>query len=93
MDAQCGATFLRRLVEQQQFHFQDEPDINDEGPLVVAYAASQPVDPSTVERATALQRWLNSHPGIYLKVDGWPGRRTSNAYKKVTGSYLPGDPR
>lgn len=94
VDAQCGAaTFLRRLVEQQQFHFPDEPDINDLGPLVVTYAASQPVDSSTVERAVALQIWLNSHPGIYLKVDGWPGQRTSNAFKKVTGSYLPGDPR
>lgn len=26
-------------------------------------------------------------------VDGWPGERPSNAFKKVTGSCLPGDPR
>jgi len=30
---------------------------------------------------------------VYLKVDGWPGTRTSNAFKVVTGSYLPGDLR
>jgi hypothetical protein len=59
----------------------------------VNYATKRPTDPGVIERATALQIWLNSHPGIYLKVDGWPGERTSNAFKKVTGSYLPGDGR
>lgn len=94
VDAQCGtATFLRRLVELQQFNFPDEPDIADSAPLVVGYTATRPTDAMIIERATALQIWLNSHPGIYLKVDGWPGVRTSNAFKKVTGSCLPGDPR
>ena len=94
VDAQCGtATLLRRLVEQQHFSFPDEPDLTDTTPLVVSYAAKRPTDPATIERATALQIWLSSHPGIYLKVDGWPGQRTSNAFRKVTGRYLPGDPR
>ncbi len=94
VDAQCGtATFLRRLVEQQYFNFPDEPDIAESTPLVVSYATKRPTDPRIIERATALQIWLDSHPGIYLKVDGWPGQRTSNAFRKVTGSYLPGDPR
>lgn len=94
VDAQCGgATFLRRLLELQQFNFPDEPDITDATPLVVSYAAKRPTDPTVVERATALQVWLNSHPGIYLKVDGWPGLRTSSAFWKVVGNYLPGDPR
>jgi len=94
VDGQCGtATFLRRLVEQQQFNFPGEPDITNQTPLVVSYAARRPTDPIIIERATALQIWLDSHPGIYLKVDGWPGERTSNAFKKVTGRYLPGDPR
>ncbi len=94
VDRQCGtATFLRRLLEQQQFSFPDQPDPADGTPLVVAYAAQRPTEPAIVERATALQTWLNSHPGIYLRVDGWPGARTSNAFRRVTGSYLPGDPR
>jgi lysozyme family protein len=94
IDAQCGSTtFLRRLVEQQQFNFPDEPDLAIPTPLAVNYATKRPTDPGVIERATALQIWLNSHPGIYLKVDGWPGERTSNAFRKVTGSYLPGDPR
>ncbi len=94
IDAQCGtATFLRRLVEQQQFNFPNEPDLANATPLTVTYGARRPTAPTIIERATALQIWLDSHPGIYLKVDGWPGERTSNAFKKVTGSYLPGDPR
>lgn len=94
VDRQCGtATFLRRLAELQQFHFPDEPDIEESTPLVVNYTGQRPTDPILIERARALQAWLNSHPGIYLKVDGWPGTRTSNAFRKVTGSYLPGDPR
>ncbi len=94
VDAQCGAaTLLRRLLELQQFNFPDEPEIASSTPLVVSFAASMPTDPTIIERATKLQIWLNSHPGIYLKVDGWPGQRTSNAFKKVTGALLPGDLR
>jgi len=40
-----------------------------------------------------LQRWLNTFPGIFSKVDGVPGGRKVNAYRQVTGSNLPGDPR
>ena len=40
-----------------------------------------------------LQRALNSFPGIFVKVDGIPATRTSDALKKVTGHYLIGDPR
>jgi hypothetical protein len=46
-----------------------------------------------VARALDLQRWLNTFPGIFVKENGIPGQRTSDAYKKVTGTYLPGDPR
>lgn len=94
IDRQCGtATLLRRLVELQHFNFPGEPDLADSSPLVVGYAAERPAEAGTRERAKALQTWLNSHAGIYLRVDGWPGERTSNAFRKVTGTYLPGDPR
>lgn len=43
--------------------------------------------------AEALQAWLNQQPGIAVEVDGKAGRRTSDAIRRVTGSYLPGDPR
>jgi hypothetical protein len=40
-----------------------------------------------------LQTWLNSFPGVFVKIDGVPGKRTSEAWRLVTGAYLPGDPR
>jgi lysozyme family protein len=40
-----------------------------------------------------LQKILNTFPGIFLKVDGIAGDRTSDAFKKVTGRFLFGDPR
>jgi len=93
VDKQCGtATLLRRLAERQEIQFADEPTLTAQ-PIVVAYAATRPTLAVDIERATALQHWLNTFPGIYLKTDGWPGTRTSNAFKAVTGRYLPGDPR
>lgn len=92
-DLQCGtATLLRRLAERQEISFADEPTL-DQGTLVVPYARSKPTRVEDIERASALQHWLNTFPGIYLKVDGWPGQRTSAAFHAVTGSWLPGDPR
>jgi lysozyme family protein len=93
VDKQCGAaTLLRRLAERQVIEFAGEPALSD-APQVVEYAAKKPADPAILAAATRLQEWLSSHPGITLKIDGWPGQRTSNAYKAVTGNYLPGDPR
>ncbi len=46
-----------------------------------------------VPYAAELQTFLSSLPGIYLKPDGWPGERTSNAFYTATGYYLDGDPR
>jgi lysozyme family protein len=43
--------------------------------------------------ARELQAFLNTLPDIYLKVDGKPGERTSDAFRKATGNYLAGDPR
>ena len=45
------------------------------------------------QQVVALQHWLNGFPGVFVKVDGIPGQRTSEAYRQVTGHYLPGDPR
>ncbi|MDM7915950.1 MAG: hypothetical protein ACE15D_15000 [Candidatus Eisenbacteria bacterium] len=92
---QCGAAvLLRRMVERGMIEFADRPaPPADAPPLVVRYSETLPSDPAVVARAEGLQRWLNTIPGIFVKVDGVPGPRTSDAYRKVTGSYLPGDPR
>ena len=92
---QCGAAvLLRRMAEHSQIEFIDQPiPLPNTNPLVVPYSNIKFDDPEMVARAEELQRWLNTFPGIFLMVDGIPGPRTSEAYKKVTGSYLPGDPR
>ncbi len=91
---QCGAAvLLRRMAENRQIEFQDQPIPSPQQPLVVAYTMTKSPDPAIVAQAEALQRWLNTFPGIFLRVDGIPGERTSDAYRLITGSYLPGDPR
>ncbi len=92
---QCGAAvLLRRLAENGQFEFADQPAPKPKDkPAVVSYSKRKSPDAAVVSRAEDLQRWLNTFPGIFVKVDGVPGDRTSEAYRKVTGSFLPNDPR
>lgn len=92
---QCGAAvLLRRMAELHQIEFPDQPRPTAESlPLVVNYATTKSSDLLVVGQAEDLQRWLNSFPGVFVKIDGVPGEKTSTAYKHVTGSYLPGDPR
>jgi lysozyme family protein len=95
VSAQCGAAvLLRRMIERRLIGFDDEPlPDGNPAPMVVPYAPVRPSDPEVIAKAVALQRWLSTHPGIFLRPDGWPARDTSDAYKTVTGHYLPGDPR
>jgi lysozyme family protein len=89
-----AAVLLRRLAELGESAFADEPKpAPNKPPMVVPYAKNKPTDAGKLTAATALQMWLNTHPGIFVKTDGWAGSGTSNAYKVVTGHYLPGDPR
>lgn len=83
----CGvAVLLRRLAERDLIEFA----IHDEPPpgLLLRYAETE-----ASPWVEALQRFLNTLPGIYLKVDGRAGPRTSGALHKLTGRYLLGDPR
>jgi lysozyme family protein len=84
----CGAAvLLRRLVERALIEFSagGEPPVH--WPLL-RYAEAD-----TSPWADALQRFLNNLPGIFVKVDGRAGPRTSDAFRMLTGRYLPGDPR
>jgi lysozyme family protein len=91
---QCGAAvLLRRLAERELIVFEDQPPPPPTETLLVSWSKKKPTDADTVARAEALQRWLNTFPGIFVRVDGHPGDRTSEAYRKVTGVYLPDDPR
>ncbi|MBC3808803.1 hypothetical protein H8K52_15785 [Undibacterium seohonense] len=92
---QCGsAVLLRRMAEVGQVGFIDQPvPKQNSTPIVPMYAVTSSKDVAIVLRVEELQKWLNTFPGIFVKVDGVPGGRTSEAYRRVTGSYLPGDPR
>ncbi len=45
------------------------------------------------KEAEKLQQFLNQFNGIALRVDGWPGKKTSDAMYKLFGLYLKGDTR
>jgi hypothetical protein len=88
-----AAVLLRRLAERSEVEFEDQPPHEEEEPLVVSYSSKKSKNSDVVARTEQLQQWLNTFPGVFVKVDGVPGERTSNAYKTITGAYLPGDPR
>lgn len=101
---QCGAAVvLRRMAENGLVDFIDRPGVSlyssveaeprDQEPLVSRHATRRSSKATVAQRAEELQRWLNTFPGIFLRADGIPGDRTSDAFRRVTGSYLPGDPR
>ncbi len=82
----CGtAVLLRRLAERGLIHF-----ASHEQPL--AWPLLRYDDDAVSPWVETLQRFLNTLPGIYVKVDGRAGPRTSAAFRQVCGVYLPGDP-
>ncbi len=85
-----AAVLLRRLAEIG--HYDAVPAVGPapDASLVVRFNAARPRNRAARAQALALQRWLNSHPGIFLREDGWPGPRTAVAYRLVTGQPLPG---
>ena len=96
-----AAALLRRMAERGTIQF------NVEGhPLPASVPVEESVDPvasleplvtySTKQKtalAEQLQKVLSLFPGVFLKVDGFAGKDTSDALRKVTGHYLKGDPR
>ncbi|CAN5692787.1 hypothetical protein BH11BAC3_BH11BAC3_08620 [soil metagenome] len=88
---QCGvAVMLRRIFEKQLATTDTNAD-----PLAMLKQLGKEVNyaPSRyVAKAEELQRQLNLN-GAILKVDGKAGKISSDAYKKLVGEYLHGDPR
>lgn len=82
----CGAAvLLRRLAERGLMTFDDSGERLD-GPLL---RYDENIVSPWIE---ALQRFMNTLPGIYVRVDGQAGPRTSEAFHQLTGRYLLGDP-
>jgi lysozyme family protein len=97
---QCGGgTLWRRMAERGiiQFDRDGMPFAGNNGEVTEDVADFQPLvtfsNTKISDSARELQIALNRVPGIFLKVDGIPGSRTSEAFKKVTGHFLVGDPR
>ena len=98
---QCGAAvILRRLAEKQAINFNNAgaPALGNtaatSGPDISSLAPLVKYGPNKFSQVAAdLQAALNKLPGIFLKVDGLAGKRTSDAVKRLTGSFLSGDPR
>lgn len=82
---QCGAAVLLRRLEQR-----GEIELRDvraprKPPLRYANRA--------IPHGEELQRFLNTFEGVTLRVDGWPGEKTSDAVERLFGFRLDGDPR
>ena len=85
-----AAVVLRRMAEKNLAVFDPEQDVSpteNRVPLL-RYA---PTEKSA--QARALQEFLNTLPSIYVKVDGYAGDKTSDAFKRAAGYYLYGDAR
>ncbi|MFP3867731.1 MAG: hypothetical protein ACLFUU_06180 [Desulfobacteraceae bacterium] len=89
-----AAVCLRRLAELGAIELLDipapilPPEPVKEAKSLLCYSESEP---SAI--VGELQIFLNTVPGIYVRVDCYPGPKTSEAFRKVTGYYLHGDPR
>ncbi len=80
---QLGAALILRRLEEIGVITLEQGDDS------VLFNYSTKVEDYAVE----LQVFLNGFAGITLRVDGWPGKKTSDAVKKLFGFYLHGDPR
>lgn len=83
---QCGAAVIVKRLEQRE-------EISSLTGRIASNVVPLRLASRVINRGEDLQRFLNTFPGISLRVDGWPGTNTSDAVKKVFGFYLHGDPR
>jgi lysozyme family protein len=100
---QCGAAvLLRRMSETGVVQFKPDgapitgigEDNADGSALFDKFGPLIKFSPKKkLPQVEELQKILSTFPGIFLKVDGFAGESTSDAFKKVTGRLLFGDPR
>ncbi|HEV7734395.1 MAG TPA: hypothetical protein VGR62_19635 [Candidatus Binatia bacterium] len=94
---QCGAAvLLRRMAENGTIRFDADGKVAAGGASPTVGTVVPLIRYSTTREsalAAQLQALLNVFPGVFVQVDGIPGKRTSDAVRQVTGQYLAGDPR
>lgn len=87
---QIGAAVLLRRMSELQLAVTGETDIVTQ---IKNLGEKVKYDPDHFnELADQLQQLLNGI-GQHLKVDGKAGKNTSDAYKRISGKFLKGDPR
>lgn len=93
-----AAVLLRRMTDRGTITWEnpDTTEVGEKG-VDIQPGEKQPLvyysPESKVDNGKELQQFLNQFSGIYLSVDGCLGDKTSEAFQKVTGYYLFGDPR
>lgn len=94
---QCGAAvLLLALDELGAISLQKSPSMSEVDALTQITNLGKKVKYSTSifsDEAVSLQHALNVYLDGALAVDGYPGRNTSDAYKRVAKVWLNGDPR
>lgn len=85
---QCGAAVILRRMSEKQIAVMGETDTLS---LIKQFGSKVNYAPKTYsEKAEQLQQMLN-RVGLHLRIDGFAGRMTSDAYFTVAGIYLKGD--
>ena len=88
VSSQVGTAVILRRMSELQIAVAGELDILSQ---VKDIGSGVKFDPDKYHlNAEQLQKLLNA-AGQHLRVDGKAGRNTSDAYKRVTGSFLSGD--
>lgn len=87
---QTGAAVLLRRLSERQIAVRGELDAISQIKLL---GATVPFAPKKFNpKAEELQRLLNS-VGLQLRIDGFAGKMTSNAFFQLSGKFLKGDVR
>jgi hypothetical protein len=87
---QIGAAVLLRRMSEQQVAVAGDTDIITQIKTLGNEVVFDPLN--FHDQAERLQLLLNKI-GQHLRVDGKAGRNTSDAYQRVSGKFLNGDPK
>ena len=87
---QCGAAVLLRRMSERQIAVMGELDAISQIKALGATVAFAPKKFNS--NAEQLQRLLN-RVGLAIRIDGFAGRMTSDAYFSISGKFLRGDTR
>jgi lysozyme family protein len=93
---QCGtALILSQLVSLGEIDLEERPSLSKNDALQLIKTLGKVVQYSTAwsQDAEQLQEALVASGAENVDVDGYAGKKTSDAYKQISGSYLKGDPR